>query len=347
MNDLDLLKAFRQEVPDPDPERVRAAWTSLWRTLEDHGPPVPRRWSGRRARLAVASGAVAAAVAVTLALPALLPGGAASAEAARVLRRLAGVAADQPPQPPPAPGQYVYTRSRGFQTYLYVTGRGLSNIAFRQWATREVWIGPDGSGRLLESRGDPEFLSAQDRAAWVAAGRPVLDPTGRTTDDAFGPGGLHFLDLSGLPTDPQELLAVIEEREIVGGPEGDWETFVIVGDLLRETYAPPALRAALYEVAANLPGVEYVGVVQDDLGRRGVAVASTHGGVRHELIFDPETARLLGERQVMVDPGETGLEVGAAAQAGTVYGGWGEPGTVVSSTLYLESGIVGSREETP
>jgi len=53
----------------------------------------------------------------------------------------------------------------------------------------------------------------------------------------------------------------------VGGPPGDWETFAIIGDLLRETHAPPALRAALYEVAANLSGVEYIGEVKDAVGR--------------------------------------------------------------------------------
>ena len=80
--------------------------------------------------------------------------------------------------------------------------------------------------------------------------------TGQRTDETFKAGELHYLDLSNLPTDQSELRTLIEERRVEGGPSGDWETFAIIGDLLRETYASPELRSALYQVAANLPGVE-------------------------------------------------------------------------------------------
>ena len=79
----------------------------------------------------------------------------------------------------------------------------------------------------------------------------------------------------------------------------DAGTFVMVGDLLRERAAPPALRAALYKVAAGIKGVELVGSVTDRAGRRGVAVAitSTYTGarVRDVLVFDPVTSALLAE----------------------------------------------------
>ena len=109
---------------------------------------------------------------------------------------------------------------------------------------------------------------------------------------------------------PDALLQVIEDRTIVGGPPGDAETFVLIGDLLRETYASPALRAALYEVAAGLPGVELIGNVRDASGRPGVAVAYEHDGARNELIFDPETAAMLGESSVVTEAGAMGLPVG-------------------------------------
>jgi hypothetical protein len=222
-----------------------------------------------------------------------------------------------------------------------VVGNGGTNFSFTLPTTREAWIGPDGSGRLVSRVGEPSFPSPEDRAAWVAAGSPDLGG-GKTTDETYGPGKLHFLDVSALPTDPQELQALIEEREIVGGPPGDWETFRIVGDLLRETHAPPALRAALYQVAANLPEVEYLGRMKDAAGRPGLAVASTHDGFRREMIFDPETAELLGEREVLVDPDELTVEIAPDTWPGTIVYGPGETGTVLYSAVYLESGVVDS-----
>jgi hypothetical protein len=78
----------------------------------------------------------------------------------------------------------------------------------------------------------------------------------------------------------------------------------LVGDLLRESYASPQLRAALYQVGANLPGVQLIGAAKDKLGGSGIAVAYTNVGIRHELIFDPGTSAPLGERTVVVDPAQ-------------------------------------------
>jgi hypothetical protein len=351
MNDLDLIKGFRATVKDPDPERLHAAWAKVMQRIEEGDPArAPRRRAPTARRRAIPAG-LAAAVALAVALPALLPGGgpggAGSAEAARVLRRFAVVAADQPSQPPPVIGQYVYSETTDEQTLLYVPGRGLANFSFTESWSREAWIGPDGSGRIVSALRDVRFPSAEDRAAWIAAGSPELGGEETPINESFGPGELHFLDLSTLTTDPQELLAVIEEREIVGGPPGDWETFAIVGDLLRETYAPPALRAALYEIVANFPEVEYLGPVEDAVGRSGLAVASTHDGIRREMIFDPETAQLLGENDVLVDPDELTVGVGPETYPGTIVYGPGRPGTVLYSAVYLASGVVDSVAVTP
>jgi hypothetical protein len=65
----------------------------------------------------------------------------------------------------------------------------------------------------------------------------------------------------------------------------------------------------LYQLVADLPGVELVFDVKDSLGRDGVAVAYTHAGVRDELIFDPDTSQLLAEQDVMVDPAAYGVDI--------------------------------------
>jgi hypothetical protein len=69
---------------------------------------------------------------------------------------------------------------------------------------------------------------------------------------------------------------------------------------LRETDAPPVLRAALYRAAAGLLGVKSLGTVTDQLGRRGVGLAIDGDGIRHELIFSATTSALLAEQSVLV-----------------------------------------------
>ena len=75
--------------------------------------------------------------------------------------------------------------------------------------------------------------------------------------------------------------------------------FVFVGDSLRETNASPEQRAALYAVAARIPGVDLVGPVTDSAGRRGIAVAKDDNvnHIRSTLVFDPRTSVLLAEEE--------------------------------------------------
>jgi hypothetical protein len=331
--------AFEQEVLD-------LALGSL-RARQDPRPAPPTRRPRRRRRtvIAIAAAGLAIAIAVPIALPGGGTGGADPAAAA-LLHRVALRAAQQPPEPAPGPGQYLYTRSESASTHLYVVGDG-TTFMFKQPSVHQSWTGPDGSGRILYESGAATFLTDADRAKWIAAGSPDLYENA-TEDEFFGPDGLWYADYSDLPTDPEELFEVIERREIVGvgGPNGDWETFVIIGDLLRGTYTSPKVRAALYQVAADLPGVELVGRVVDSTGRPGVAVAYTKlnsdAPSRMELIFDPRTAELLGSNEVLAADSTVEVE---SAWPGTIYGGVGPAGTKTFTTAYLVSGVVDSTAE--
>jgi hypothetical protein len=48
--------------------------------------------------------------------------------------------------------------------------------------------------------------------------------------------------------------------------------------------APPRVRAALYRLIENLPGIESLGPMTDKLGRHGIGVGFTQYGVRDMLI---------------------------------------------------------------
>lgn len=286
--------------------------------------------------------ALAAVAAVLVALPTLILGGEGQVQPAvgQVLRAAAAVAATQPAEPPPGPGQYFYTRSR--EAYLTSVGfnprcathpcdREHPWEATRQWSVlapriRQTWIAANGGGRARVVSAKPEFLTAGQRRAWKAAGSPHLS-SGQVED--FALAGQPFLDTSDLPTRPKALRRLIEARKIplVDGPPGEAETFTLVGDMLRNTYLPPAFRAALYRVAAELPKVELRGKVKDPVGRTGIGVAFTKGSVTHELIFDPKTSALLGEREV------------AARRIPELHV---PAGTETGSTAYLDSKVVDS-----
>ena len=114
------------------------------------------------------------------------------------------------------------------------------------------------------------------------------------------PGGLNdptYRFLQTLPTDPHALLNLIYTTEQGAGQSPDQEAFTTIGDVLRESIAPPEVTAALYRAAALIPGVTVIPGAQDALGRPGVAVSFTFNGVQNEWIFSTDTLQWIGERE--------------------------------------------------
>jgi len=78
----------------------------------------------------------------------------------------------------------------------------------------------------------------------------------------------------------------------------------------------PALRSALYQVLATVPGVERVPGQVDLAGRPGVAIARTGDGKRTEIVIDPGSSRMLGFRIVAVTAAD-GVPAGTVVYAAT------------------------------
>ncbi|MDQ3870150.1 MAG: CU044_5270 family protein [Chloroflexota bacterium] len=255
---------------------------------------------------------------VPFAAPSLGP----EAAAAAALNAAADVAAAQPRG---SQGRYRYTKSRGVFMATTTLGGG-RHFSYLSPVAREIWIAPDGSGRIRETRGEPVFLSEEDRAQWQAAG----SPRDEGTNGDFGRGALAYENLDALPTNPALLRLVILARALETQVRVDAEMFVIVGDLLRETVARPELTSALYRVAASLDRIELLGETKDRAGRSGIAVAMTsdYAGAktRRVLVFDPRSGRLLAEEEVLLEPYRT-------------YRG-PHPPVVIGHSTYLESKIV-------
>ena len=75
---------------------------------------------------------------------------------------------------------------------------------------------------------------------------------------------------------------------------------VFIADLLRTGLVPADLRAALYKAAAMIPGVTIMEGQANLDGRTGVAIGRTEGTLmRQEIIIDPKTGQVIGERQVL------------------------------------------------
>jgi hypothetical protein len=212
----------------------------------------------------------------------------------------------------------------------------------------ELWVGPDGSGRIAQvNQGTPSFLSPENKAKWVAAGSATLGNP--QIDQTFGAGKLPFLDFSTLPSDPAALAKIIRKGRVgpgglvpaETGPAGAYiasspsaELGHITGSLINEGYATPAMRSALYQVIAGLPGMELLGAVTDGIGRTGTAVALTdlQSGEQTVLIFDPNTSAILEVKALAAGPDRL---IGSSV------------GTVVSSTIFVSAGVVDSNTSIP
>ena len=297
---------FERIVAEPRPRRGRKA---------------PRR---RRARLVAIPLASLAAVIVAIVL--VLGGSHATerASAATALRHVARVAAAQEPLVV-GPGQYLYTKSIDAYTTTSVGTTAATTWTALLPQVRETWLGHDG-GRLHTTRGTPSFLSERDHARWVAAGRPEVTGSPEEID-------LPPLRPVALPDDATTLYAKLAHDTISFGDRQYVEMFTLVGDALRETNATPAQRAALYTVASELPGVDLVGPVKDSLGRAGIAVAmdDEENRMRQTLVFDPNSSKLLEEREVTLARNSFGYP----------------PGTQIGSATYVTQAVVDSKTATP
>lgn len=315
-DELDLLRRHRSEPSPPSDTARSAARQSLERAVRAGerapGGAVRRRSAPSRVRLLAGAALAVALAGLAIAVGASLRSGSTTEPALAagpLLQRLARIASAQP-WAMPGPGQYLYTASHsltGSDTAL--PGGVYCQLVFQQY--RQNWVAADGEGLFREIDGPAHYLSGREAAACRAA---PAQPAGES--DTWAARGCLSIDpipLGRLPRDPATLRARLLTGKVEGGPPGPAEAFTQVGDLLRETDAPPALRAALYRAAAGLPGVKALGTVTDELGRRGLALAFDSHGTRHELIFSATTSALLAEQDVLI-----GRAPGVQAARGTV-----------------------------
>ncbi|WKV73249.1 CU044_5270 family protein [Streptomyces sp. PCS3-D2] len=243
---------------------------------------------------------------------------------AQLLDRISLAAASAGPGVKVRPDQFVYVGVKTANTYVRVVD-DKSSLVSEELHLRHTWNSPDGlKGWLIEPGATPAQGMTLD---WPKEGGRPMQPNLNAPSHDY---------LAGLPTDPDVLLKKIYEETRGKGRGPDQQAFTTIGDLLRGSYPPAELTAALYRTAAKIPGVVTVDDAVDAQGRHGIAVArlDEESGQREEWIFDRETLEYLGERVVQVR--------GSSGEDGLI-----KEGTVVFTTAVMTRGVVDRMKEMP
>ncbi len=227
-------------------------------------------------------------------------------------------------------------------------------------ALKEVWTAADGKTRVRETLGRVSFFSGADQRHWEEAGSPppwAFDPSehhvsrdssGRPMKEFAsrswrGPRVFsHVAQLAKAPTQSEALRLAIEHRggdsppvdpSPANSPRGG-ATVARLLEILSEPIASPALRAAAFNALAEIPGIGFERDVTDVAGRRGDAIAWVGDrGFGTEFIFDPHTAKILAQAEMIFNAKAAGYPPGVP------------DGAVFRETAYLQSRIVGSTHE--
>lgn len=303
MDEIELTRRAFDDVPVTDEAAKARARARLRARIsqEPSGPPGRGPgWPQSRARWLIAAAVIAGA----LVLQAVLPpdSGGPESSAAAELERLATVAAAASDVRVPDEA-LIYL---AYEELRLEDGGAFSaehDYRIMVRASVESWRAADGAFRRTTLVRSVEFPTPGDRAAWLAAGSPPTPAPGNLERERYGPGELTFVDLSMLPTDPDELRRRIESGGVVPYEPGLGRELLVIGYLLAQADASPDLRSALFQVAATVPSVELLDPATDPLGRRGVGVVVGSGDSQIELIFDPETSELLASIQRPVQGG--------------------------------------------
>ncbi|CAI3803956.1 hypothetical protein NKCBBBOE_03478 [Pseudarthrobacter sp. MM222] len=273
-----------------------------------------------RRRIVMASAAAAFLVGVIVAADVILPDRpGATAEAAEVLNKAAG-AAIRTSDPVVGPDQYLKIDTASVYGSSAVGADG-SQLSWLEKTGGQVYVPADREGEWVWNREDRVPLESSSEAAKAAAaqirklqaasrppeGQPPLVGILRAPRGAFYGNeqtvirGTPLKEASSLPGDPRALLDIIYERTKDSGKSPEIEAFVTIADGLRSGVITADMRAALYKAAALITGVTVVDKQATVDERTGIAIGipSPDGGSRQEIIIDPTSGLVIGERAVL------------------------------------------------
>jgi hypothetical protein len=341
MNDLDLVRDLRADVPSPTRERLAPG---LARLLASISRPSRPRYA-RRAVLPVTAAAAAVAVAVAVAVA----NGASSGPATR------SAAVTPPAIRLTLTAQLLSTAAATVAKHPAV-GAGAAPGGFTQ-AVYTKFVGHD-YGQPTQSNENWETFDGR-RTAYFQNGQLIV----HKTLGVFGRGGptplgkynanatpqTAYNALASLPSNPRALLTVIARQVAKVGPSAasgsvvslyapkgrDEVEFDYLAQLLwnSATGEPPAAEAAVFRALAAIPGVSSQQGITDVVGRPAIGL-SDNGG-KTQLLLDPRTYQVIGMRAASTgtDPVRT-----IAGKRRKVP--WPPKGTIIESMAWAQVTMV-------
>ncbi len=206
-------------------------------------------------------------------------------------------------------------------TYGYIRSEvawlvyGEHHYAYLQPKERELWVAPDGSGRLLEEFGPPDFLGPRAHAELAST---YQLPRPNRID--FAPGSL--LPHPSFPADAASFEALVSEETAERKSPRPLSVLRIVRSLLTERIAPASTRSLLLTELLDEPGL------QRSCAPDGFTFSTEAGSplVHYSLTLD-QTGTLRREELTLLEPdaaidGVPPVTVGRASYiaTGTVAG---------------------------
>jgi hypothetical protein len=325
LNDIDLVRELRAEVSLPGTTSVAAGRARLLEAASAarpraSSPRVTRVWPARpsvrgrsvlfpaaavAASVAVAAGVIGyglstrslpAKPAVASKTPAAKTSQTQATLAARILREASNVVERAPVKTIPAPGQWIYTKTIDAQ--------------YKQATTSDdEWETFDGGQTAYYSDGRL-IVHQSGHPSGPVSGNPLTAFAGSPSPETA------FYALASLPSDPKDLLAVMDKaargtgsgvivaegNPLVGSApktkaqlEFDYLT-TILWNAAAGVGGPPKAEAAAFRAMATLPGITVQQGIKDAAGADAIAV-SDDGGF-HQLLLDSITYQVLGLRQL-------------------------------------------------
>lgn len=315
MDELTLLRSTRDDTLTPSTQTLDAGHAALMARIAAprqaaHLAPKRRRRRPLRRATWIVAGTAAALTGILIAGNVNL--GVQSAQASEVLRQ-AAAAAVQFSDVTPAPGQYVRVTRHEKYPWCEVSEQSEMVCEGTNEETTSIYV---------PANRDDEWVQVRDWGNFPGKDEPE---THRAHDgDFYGPdeGGFSAPSpeerFAEIPLDGTAAYDWIHAQYIGGSASPDEDDFVRIADLLRSGLVPAPQRAALLDALSRVPGVTSRAGVANLDGIEGVAIGRDEPmrlGNRDEIIIDPATGQVIGERTV----------------SGTTFFGWGV-GEVVSSS---------------
>lgn len=332
MDELQVLRSVRSDVPEMTAEAFEKGRAAL--VVRAEGEPglprvthAPRRW--RWAGIGLGGTVVAAGIAAALVLSNVAGWHGADPAAADVLHAAAARTINET-DPAVAAGQYLKVSTEAI-TSATVTGDGATE-SYLERQTGELYVPSDHADDWIWQR-----TPRVPYKAFTADAQRVMNDIIASDkrqhidqDDELlrAPGGAFYgvpavvsdKTLAALPQNGRDLLQYVYRATKGKGHSPDAEAFDYIADLLRSGLVPAQQRATLYDAVALIPGVSIADKQATLDGRTGVALGHAQGArIQQQIIIDPATGLLIGERQVALEESAApGIPVGTAIESTAV-----------------------------